>query len=69
MPATQPTATAELPEGILRSSFLPEDCLAATALFLLYEKGWYIVGTRWQNLKHRRRLEDALINGIGKTSQ
>jgi hypothetical protein len=45
-----------LPEGRLRSGFLPENFLAGTAVFLEYENGWYLVRTRWQNLARRRRL-------------
>jgi hypothetical protein len=49
-----------LPEGRLRSGFLPEEYLAGTAVFLEYSKGWYRVCTRWQELKRRKRLEDAI---------
>jgi hypothetical protein len=55
----KPTIEDPLPEGRLRSSFLPEGDLAGTALFLEYENRWYIVRTRWQNLARRRRIEDA----------
>ena len=49
-----------LPEGVLRSGFLPDNFLAGTALFLTYKRGWYFVGTRWQYLKRRRKLEVAV---------
>lgn len=48
-----------LPEGRLRSGYLPDNFLAGTAVFLEYENGWYIVRTRWQNLAKRRSLSVA----------
>lgn len=56
-PKTKPVD--ELPEGRLRSGLLPENFLAGSAVFLEYERGWYIIRTRWQNLARRRKLEDA----------
>jgi len=50
---------SNLPEGILRSTYCPDDYLAGTALFLEYRNGWYLVTTRWQILKRRRSLEAA----------
>lgn len=49
-----------LPEGVLRSSFLPLDQRAGTRLFLSYEKGWYRVHTRFENLFKRRTLQPAI---------
>ena len=45
-----------LPEGRLRSGFLPDNFLVGTAVFLEYENGWYVVRTLWQNLARRRKL-------------
>ena len=53
------TNTNNLPEGILRSTYLPEDTLGGTKLFLSYEKQWYVVHTNWQNLARRRVLDKA----------
>ena len=33
---------SDLPEGILRSTFLPEDTLNGTKLMLSFENGWYV---------------------------
>jgi hypothetical protein len=48
-----------LPEGRLRSSYLPEGEANGTALFLNYEKRWYVVSTRFQIFARRRKLADA----------
>ena len=48
-----------LPEGVLRSGFLPEESLAGTKLFLSYKGGWYLIETRFQILKRRRKLDEA----------
>lgn len=50
---------SNLPEGVLRSTYLPEDTLGGTKLLLSYEKGWYVVHTNWQNLKRSRTLDKA----------
>jgi len=49
-----------LPEGLLRSSYLPEECLKGTAIFLSYEKGWYVIHSRWQNFARRRDIHKAI---------
>lgn len=48
-----------LPEGVLRSTYLPTDTLGGSKLFLSYENGWYIVHTAWNNLTRRRTLDKA----------
>jgi hypothetical protein len=58
-PAPRVKPIDPLPEGRLRSGFCPENYLGGTALFLEYSNGWYRVCTRWQELKRRRKLEDA----------
>jgi len=52
--------TNDLPEGVLRSTYLPEDTLGGTSLKLTYENGWYVVSTLWQNLARRRSLDKAV---------
>jgi hypothetical protein len=49
----------DLPEGVLRSTFLPMDVKNGTRLFLSYENGWYRVHTRFENFARRRMLKDA----------
>jgi len=58
-PASKPVERS-LPEGVLRSGYCPDNCLAGTALYLEYKAGWYTVGTRWQILKRRRSLAAAV---------
>ena len=54
------TREDDLPQGRLRSGFLPDSFLAGTAVFLDYENGWYVIRTRWQNLARRRKLDVAV---------
>lgn len=55
-----------LPEGVLRSSFLPLEQRAGTRIYLSYENGWYRVHTKFENFFKRRTLEPAaeLYEGI-----
>lgn len=57
--ASKPKPIDPLPEGILRSGYMPEESLGGTALFLSYKGGWYLIETRWQILKRRRSLDVA----------
>src|SRR5712692_2951126 len=57
----KPAIDDPLPEGRLRSGFLPENNLAGTGLYLEYENRWYIVRTRFQNLKRTRDLQKAIL--------
>jgi hypothetical protein len=54
------TTSQNLPEGVLRSTFLPLDVRGGTRLFLSYENGWYIVHTRFENFARRRKLDPAV---------
>ena len=45
---------------VIRSTFLPEDLLGGTKLFCGYRDGWFIVYTRWQQLKRSRDIDKAL---------
>jgi hypothetical protein len=49
-----------LPEGRLRSSFLPETDANGTALYLEYRNRWYVIETRFETLKRTRTLEKAV---------
>jgi len=55
-----------LPEGVLRSSFLPLEQRAGTRIYLSYENGWYRVHTNFENFYKRRTLEPAaeIFEGI-----
>jgi hypothetical protein len=44
---------SNLPEGVLRSSFLPDND-SNTQIFLSYENGWYVIHTRFQAIRRRR---------------
>lgn len=54
------TAAQDLPEGVLRSTYLPLEVKSGTKLFLSYENGWYRVHTRFENYARRRVLKDAV---------
>lgn len=45
------------PEGVLRSSFLPD---SDTQVFLSYERGWYVIHTRFQTMKRKRNYDAAV---------
>ena len=49
-----------LPEGTLRSTFLPSDNRGGTKLNLTYRDGWYRVETRWERIGKRRKLDKAI---------
>lgn len=57
------TATNVIPksvqEGVLRSSFLPEDIRGGTRVFLSFERGWFVVHTRFETFARRRNLNEA----------
>jgi len=46
-----------LPEGILRSSYMPD---SDTQIFLSYESRWYRIRTRFQTLKRKRNIDAAI---------
>jgi hypothetical protein len=46
-----------LPEGVLRSSFMPD---SDTQIFLSYKNGWYLVHTRFQIMKRKRSYDAAV---------
>lgn len=52
-------AKNDLPEGTLRSAFLPLEVRNGTKLFLTYKNGWYRIHTRFENFKKFRSLEQA----------
>ena len=58
-PIPQPKAQSEndLPEGVLRSSFMPD---SDTQIFLSYENGWYLIHTRFQTMKRKRSYDSAV---------
>jgi hypothetical protein len=58
--AIKGTAAENLPEGILRSTFLPEDTLSGTRLFLVYREGRYYVETRFQYFKRTKFYDKAV---------
>jgi hypothetical protein len=49
-----------LPEGRLRSSFLPEFDANGTAIFLEYRNRWYVIESRFETYKRVRNLDKAI---------
>lgn len=45
---------------VIRSTFLPEDTLGGTRLFCGERGGWFIVFTRFEELKRSRNIDVAL---------
>lgn len=55
--APTPKPEDDLPEGILRSTYMPD---SDVQVFLSYENRWYIVHTRFQILKRKRNYQAAV---------
>lgn len=53
------TDATNLPEGVLRSTFLPLEIRGGTKMFLSYENGKYVVHTRFETFKRSSCLQKA----------